>query len=87
MSKNLTFKLIDGDSVGLVVTGLEDISERGFEVIREFEGFRENAYLDIGGVWTIGFGTIKYPNGSKVKKGDTCTHIQAETWLKMILHG
>lgn len=52
MSKNLTFKLIDGDSVGLVVTGLEDISERGFEVIREFEGFRENAYLDIGAVWT-----------------------------------
>lgn len=53
MSKNLTFKLIiDGDSKGLVVTGLEDISERGFEVIREFEGFRENAYLDIGGVWT-----------------------------------
>jgi hypothetical protein len=53
MSKNLTFKLIiDGDSKGLVVTGLEDISGRGFEVIREFECFRENAYLETGGVWT-----------------------------------
>lgn len=65
-----------------VVTGLKDISERGLEVIREFEGFRENAYLDTGGVWTIGFGTIKYPNGTKVKKGDSCTRAQAETWLK-----
>ena len=37
--------------------------------------------------WTIGFGRIKYPDGSKVKKTGTCTHIQAETWLKMILHG
>lgn len=53
MSKNLTFKLIiDGDSKGLVVTGLEDISGRGFEVILEFECFRENAYLETGGVWT-----------------------------------
>lgn len=65
-----------------VISGLKDISERGFEVIREFEGFRENAYLDTGGVWTIGFGTIKYPNGTKVKKGDTCTCAQAEAWLK-----
>jgi len=64
------------------ITGLKDISERGFEVIREFEGFRENAYLDTGGVWTIGFGTIKYPNGNKVKKGDACTRTQAEMWLQ-----
>lgn len=65
-----------------VFTGLKDISERGFEIIREFEGFRENAYLDTGGVWTIGFGTIKYPDGTRVKKGDTCTRGQAEVWLK-----
>lgn len=31
------------------------------------------AYLDSGGVWTIGIGCIKYPNGSPVKKGDTIT--------------
>jgi lysozyme len=65
-----------------VVTGLRDISEHGFEIIREFEGFRTNAYLDTGGVWTIGYGTIKYPDGTKVKKGDTCTQGQAELWLK-----
>jgi lysozyme len=65
-----------------VLSGQRDISEQGFSIIREFEGFRANAYLDTGGVWTIGFGTIKYPNGTKVKAGDTCTRGQAELWLK-----
>jgi lysozyme len=65
-----------------VVRGLRDISEQGFGIIREFEGFRANAYLDTGGVWTIGYGTIKYPDGTKVKKGDTCTQGQADLWLK-----
>lgn len=62
--------------------GLRDISEQGFAIIREFEGFRANAYLDTGGVWTIGYGTIKYADGTKVKKGDACTEGQAELWLK-----
>ena len=31
------------------------------------------AYLDSGGVWTIGIGTIRYPNGKAVKKGDVIT--------------
>lgn len=65
-----------------VVTGLRDISELGFAIIREFEGFSSVAYLDTGGVLTIGFGTIKYLNGTSVKKGDVCTKAQAEEWLK-----
>jgi lysozyme len=64
------------------ITSLRDISEQGFAIIREFEGFHTNAYLDTGGVWTIGFGTIKYPDGANVKKGDTCAKDQAELWLK-----
>lgn len=64
------------------VTGQHDISEFGYQIIREFEGFKEKAYKDTGGVWTIGFGTIKYPNGKPVKSGDTCTREQAEAWLK-----
>ncbi|MGQ1580386.1 lysozyme (plasmid) [Acinetobacter baumannii] len=50
-----------------------------------FEGFvmfRDKAYLDTGSVPTIGFGTIKYPNGQPVKMGDTCTRVQAEEWLR-----
>lgn len=59
-----------------------NISEKGFTLIREFEGLQLEAYKDTGGVWTIGFGTIKYPNGISVKKGDVCTTQQAEQWLK-----
>ncbi|AYO54377.1 lysozyme [Acinetobacter wuhouensis] len=64
------------------VTGQCDISENGFAIIREFEGLELKAYQDTGGVWTIGIGTIKYPNGNRVKEGDTCTQTQAEQWLK-----
>ncbi|MDU2407105.1 MAG: lysozyme [Acinetobacter junii] len=75
------FAKLIGYSLQPVVTGLKDISENGYSIIRDFEGFRADAYLDTGGVWTIGYGTIKYPNGVKVKKGDTCTRGQAELWL------
>ena len=50
-------------------------------MIKFFEGLKLQAYLDTGGVWTIGYGTIKYPNGTRVKKGDTCTEPQALEWL------
>ena len=58
-----------------------DISQQGLELIESFEGFRENAYLDSGNLPTIGFGTIVYPNGSKVKMGDKCTLVEAANWL------
>lgn len=51
-------------------------SERGLALIKLFEGFRAQAYLDGGGVWTIGYGhTID------VGPGDVCTQGQAEVWL------
>src|SRR6516225_10743117 len=57
------------------------ISENGLNLIQQFEGFRDKAYQDSAGLWTIGFGTITYPDGSKVKEGDECTAIDAENWL------
>lgn len=57
-------------------------SQSGISLIKGFEGKRLNAYYDGVGVCTIGFGTIKYPNGVRVKKGDTCTEAQAESYLK-----
>jgi lysozyme len=57
-------------------------SQTGINLIKGFEGKRLTAYDDGVGVWTIGYGTIKYPNGVRVKKGDTCTEVQAETYLK-----
>ena len=59
----------------------KDISATGYAIIKQFEGFKAQAYKDTGGVWTIGFGTTKYPNGVAVKQGDTCTTMQAEAWL------
>ena len=57
------------------------VSVAGIDQICEFEGLRLNAYDDGVGVWTIGFGTTIYPNGIKVKKGDTCTEAQAKAYM------
>ena len=32
------------------------VSPRGRALIKQFEGFREHAYQDVVGVWTIGYG-------------------------------
>ena len=58
------------------------VSNKGVDLICEFEGKRLAAYDDGVGVWTIGFGTIKYPNGVRVKKGDTCTLDQAKEYMR-----
>jgi lysozyme len=62
-------------------SGSRDISAKGYALIKKLEGFRASAYLDTGNVWTIGFGTIKYPDGRAVKQGDSCTEDQATQWL------
>jgi lysozyme len=46
-------------------------------LLRVFEGYREEAYQDSGGVWTIGFGHT----GPAVVKGVKCTQAEAEAWL------
>ena len=57
------------------------VSNSGVDIICDFEGKRLVAYDDGVGVWTIGFGTTIYPNGIKVKKGDTCTEAQAKSYM------
>lgn len=46
-----------------------------------FEGVKTKAYKCSAGVPTIGIGTIRYPNGTSVKMGDTCTEAQAYEWV------
>lgn len=58
-----------------------NISYRGIELIKYFEGCYLDAYLDSVKIPTIGYGTIIYPNGEKVKLGDTITKIQANEYL------
>lgn len=53
------------------------INYTGLALIKEAEGFRAKAYLDTGGVATIGYGHTR-----GVRMGDTCTPEQAEYWLE-----
>ena len=57
------------------------ITDDGLELVKHFEGLYLNAYLDPVKIPTIGFGRIVYPDGTRVKMGDTCTKEQAEAWL------
>ena len=73
------------DQINNLVAGFQQkvktVSTAGINLICSFEGLRLNAYDDGVGVWTIGFGTTIYPNGIKVKKGDTCTEAQAKAYM------
>lgn len=68
------------DMLGLAIDQMV-VSLFGVDLICSFEGKRLAAYDDGVGVWTIGFGTTVYPNGIKVKKGDTCTEVQAKAYM------
>ena len=69
------------DMLGIAVDSVKHVSTAGINLICGFEGLKLKAYDDGVGVWTIGFGTTIYPNGIKVKKGDTCTEVQAKAYM------
>ena len=54
-----------------------------YELIKEFEGFRSEAYKCPAGQWTIGYGSTMYEDGTKVKEGDTINERDAE---KLVEH-
>jgi lysozyme len=54
---------------------------KGIPTIKKFEGLRLNAYKCPAGVWTIGFGSTFYENGSKVVEGDKITIDRADKLL------
>jgi lysozyme len=61
---------------------ITSISDKFLQLSSEFEcsGHPEKflkAYQDTGKVWTIGIGTTRYPDGSKVKEHDTITLAEA----------
>lgn len=58
-----------------------EISQKGLDFIKNYEGCILKCYLDSGGIKTAGYGTT----GSKIKDlkvGDKITKKQAEEWLK-----
>lgn len=66
---------------GLVTGSSMTTSQTGINLITSFENLELKAYLCPAGVWTIGFGTTVYPNGTQVKKGDICTAEQAKAYF------
>ena len=54
------------------------ISVKGLDLIKRFEGCKLTSYQDIGGVWTIGWGTT----GPSVGPNLTITQAQADSWLQ-----
>ena len=52
------------------------ITTEVFELIKRYEGCLLNAYKDVSGVWTIGYG-----HTGNVKSGDVITKAQAEALL------
>jgi lysozyme len=56
------------------------------KIIREFEGFKLEAYLCPAGKWTIGYGQTYYPaSGLKVLRGDKIILSKAESDLELIV--
>lgn len=57
------------------------ISHNGLSFLKNQEGFKDTAYRDSGGVWTIGYGTTRV-DGKPVVQGMTCTEPQASLWMQ-----
>jgi len=58
------------------------VDDAGLELIKQFEGLRLDAYQDVAGIWTIGYGHIK-----GVFQGMRMTQAQAEQALQDDLAG
>lgn len=58
----------------------------GVAFIKSWERCRLQAYDDngsaAGGVYTIGWGTTRYPDGTRVQQGDVCTQLEADAYFQ-----
>lgn len=59
---------------------------KGIPIIKKFEGLRLTSYLCPAGVWTIGYGSTFYENGSKVQEGEKITIDRADGLLINTVH-
>ena len=56
-------------------------SQKCVELIKQFEGYKDKAYLCPANVWTIGYGSTMWNDGKKVKEGEKITLQGAELLL------
>lgn len=57
----------------------------GIQLVKDFEKCVLKAYLCPAGIWTIGWGNIRYANGDRVKEGDEITQEMADSELAVDL--
>lgn len=58
------------------------LTQEGIDLIKQFEGWRSNAYQDSVGVWTIGYGHTSNAGPPKVHSGLKITLSEGETILR-----
>lgn len=58
------------------------ISNKGINLIKEFEGCELGAYQDSVGIWTIGYGWTQPVDGKPIRRGMTIDRVTAERLLK-----
>lgn len=76
----------EGTAVSLLKPQTEDFLPQALAIIREFEGFREQAYVDTDGTPVIGYGLSKV-DGRKVRLGDHISVAKADSVLsEQVLH-
>lgn len=56
-------------------------SQNCINLIKRFEGCRLKAYKCPAAIWTIGYGTTRYPDGKAVKEGEEISLYRAESLL------
>ena len=61
------------------------ISNKGLELIKEFEGFSSTAYLCSAKKATIGYGNTFWEDGTPIKLGEQISKERAETLLKHVV--
>lgn len=62
-----------------------ELSQKGKDLIMQFEGLKLSAYQDSVGIWTIGYGNTFYEDGTAVRKGDIITHNRAIELFNLIV--
>jgi GH24 family phage-related lysozyme (muramidase) len=82
---NKTTKILIIAAIVLILTTASmSISAKGLNFIKLFEGEKLKAYRDVGGKYTIGFGTTyNHDAGRSVQEGDIITKETALRWLRL----
>lgn len=66
---------------------MNSISKKGLDLIKKYEGFYAKPYLDPVNIPTIGYGVIRYTDGTRVKMSDKAlTEPQASNLLEQLIN-